>query len=169
MCSRRRDCSTPPALSAESSMTNKGQQIYLQLRRGFPLHRWIIHSSTKSLSKFRTLTRGNRVGCSDCSLNIMPSICELRLSFLSRHIVNFSDIHFRCWNSCARFHTCVHVLVKTYNDILFFPICQSILQNPFLSFRSNVLRLDTHDVLDGDLLSRLANTNHLSESLLPQM
>ena len=162
------DCSKSPALSAESSMTNRGQQIYLQLRRGIPLHRWIIHSSTKSLSKFRTLTRGNRVGCSGCSLNIMSSISELRLSFLSLHIVSFSDIHFRFWNSCARFHACEHVLVKTYND-LFFPICQSFLQNPFMSFRSNVLRLDTHDVLDGDLLSRLVIANHLSESLLPLM
>ena len=161
------DCWTSPALSAESSMTNKGQQIYLELRTGIPLHRWIIHSSTKSLSKFRTLTRGSRVGCSDCSLNIMSSISELRLSFLSRHIVNFSDIHFRFWHSCARFHARDHDLVKTCNDLLFFsPICQSILQNPFMSFRSNVLRLDSHDVLDGDLLSRLVITNHLSESLL---
>ena len=89
MYSRRVDCSTPPALSAESSMTNRGQQIYLQLRRGVPLLRWIIHSSKKSLSKFKTLTRGNRVAYSDCSLNIMSPISELRLSLLSRHIVDF--------------------------------------------------------------------------------
>ena len=170
MCSRRVNCSTTPTLSAESSMTNRRQQIYLQFRGGIALHRWIIQSSTKSLSKFRTLTRGNRVGYSDSSLNIMSSISALRLPLLHRHIVNFSDIHFRFWNSCARFHTCDHVLVQTYNDLRpFFHTCQSILQNPFMSFRSNVLRLDTHDVLDGGLLSRLVIANHLSESLLPLM
>ena len=90
-------------LSAESLIAVRRQQTLLEiilgstcwrggitcLASGHHLRRLIIHASAVSMSKFRMLTRWNRVRSSGCGLHIMPPISKLRLPLVRGHLVNF--------------------------------------------------------------------------------
>ena len=65
------------------------------LASGRPLRGMMDRASAVSLSKFRIITRGYRVGSAGCSLNILPLISKLRLPLLWRHFV-----HFFCGSLC---------------------------------------------------------------------
>ena len=56
---------------------------------GHHLRRPIMHASAVSWSKFRMLTRWNRVRSSGCGLHNMPPISKLRLPLVRGHLVNF--------------------------------------------------------------------------------
>ena len=100
------DCIVTPLLaplSAESLIAVRRQQTFLEiilgstcwrggitcLASGHHLRRLILHASAVSMSKFRMLTRWNRVRSSGCGLHNMPPISKLRLPLVRGHLVNF--------------------------------------------------------------------------------
>ena len=94
--------------------------------------------------------------------NNTPRFPKLRLPLLWRHVVGFSDVHFRLCPNIPWFRTCIDFLACTYDSLRLFPsICEYFVI--LILCLSNDVGLLDGGALKG-LLSRSATANHSCES-----
>ena len=80
----------------------------------------IFHASAVSLSNFRMLTRGYRVGSSGCGLHKVPLISKIALAFAAASCCGISEVHLQLCSNFPWFRTCGCFLACTTMVCVFF-------------------------------------------------